>query len=168
MSERIAIYPGSFDPVTNGHIDIAERATRLCDRLILAVALNITKEPLFTTEERVAFLHTVFDGRGPFDIVTFDGLLVDFARRMGAGAIVKGLRAVTDFEYELQMALMNRRLAPEVETVFLPTDADKSFLSSSLVKEVAWLGGDISGLVPSEVEGPLYERVRTRATAPTE
>jgi pantetheine-phosphate adenylyltransferase len=168
MSERIAIYPGSFDPVTNGHIDIADRATRLCDRVVLAVATNLSKQPLFTTEERVAFLHEVFDGRGPFDIVTFDGLLVDFARRIGARAIIKGLRAVTDFEYELQMALMNRRLAPEVETVFLPTDADKSFLSSSLVKEVAWLGGDISGLVPREVEGPLYERLRSKAASAPE
>ena len=159
---RTALYPGSFDPVTNGHVDVAERAARLFDHVIVAVAQNNAKTPLFTVEERCAFLRQALVGFPNVRVTAFDGLLVDFARAQGASVIIKGLRALTDFEYEFQMALMNRRLAPDVETVFLMTDAEKAFLSSSLVKEVARLGGDIHGLVPEFVERPLYARLHGR------
>ena len=151
-SDLIAVYPGSFDPVTSGHLDIVERACTLFDRLVVLVAVNSTKAPLFTTDERVVMLQ---EACTDFKNVTVeqlpDGLLVDFAAEHQATAIVKGLRAVSDFEYEFQMALLNRRLRPEVETVFLMTSAEHSYLSSSIVKEIARLGGNITGLVPPTV-----------------
>ena len=155
---RIALYPGSFDPLTNGHVDVVERAARLFDSVVVAVARNSAKQPLFTIEEREAHLGAALSHCPNVRIVSFDGLLVAFAKETGATALIRGLRAVSDFEYEFQMALMNRRLAPDIETVFLMTDADKSFLSSSIVKEVARLGGEIHGLVPLVVESALKER----------
>jgi pantetheine-phosphate adenylyltransferase len=157
---RTAVYPGTFDPVTNGHVDVAERATRLFDRVVIAVARESGKKPLFNLEERVALLEDALNGARGIDIVVFDGLLVEFARSQGAAAIIKGLRAISDFEFEFQMALMNRRLAPELETVFLMTDADKAFLSSSIVKEVSRLGGDVSPMVPAAVARALEGRFR--------
>ena len=158
---RTALYPGSFDPLTNGHVDVVERAARLFDSVIVAVAINSSKTPLFAIEERLEHLSAALRHCPNVRITTFDGLLVAFAQEMGATALIRGLRAVSDFEYEFQMALMNRRLAPDIETVFLMTDADKSFLSSSIVKEVARLGGEIHGLVPDVVEQALTERFRS-------
>src|SRR5438128_1739039 len=163
MNSRIAIYPGSFDPVTAGHLDIIGRGAGLFDRLIVAVAPLSTaeKRPLFTLAERVALLREVCVEWPNVEIDAFEGLLVEYARRSGANAIVKGLRAVSDFEYEFAMALMNRRLEPEIDTLYLMTSAEFSFLSSSLVKEVARLGGDLDGLVPDPVRKALSERFRS-------
>lgn len=161
---RTAIYPGSFDPLTNGHVDVVERAARLFDSVVVAVARNSAKTPLFSVEERVQQLTDALASCENVRVTTFDGLLVAFARETGAAAIIRGLRAVSDFEYEFQMALMNRRLAPEIETVFLMTDADKAFLSSSMVKEVARLGGEIHGLVPDVVETALRARLGAGAS----
>lgn len=158
MPEITAIYPGSFDPVTNGHLDLIERASRLFDRLIVALLLNPEKDPLFTVEERVEMLREVVRPLPNVEVATFEGLLVDYARRRGARVLLRGIRAVSDYEYELQMALMNRQLQPEIETVFmLPAEA-YSYLSSRLVKEVARLGGSIKELVPP----PIAERIRAR------
>jgi pantetheine-phosphate adenylyltransferase len=157
---RTAIYPGSFDPLTNGHVDVVERAARLFDSVVVAVARNSAKTPLFSVDERVEQLGAALAHCANVRVTAFEGLLVAFAERTGATALIRGLRAVSDFEYEFQMALMNRRLAPDIETVFLMTDADKSFVSSSMVKEVARLGGDIRGLVPEVVEAAMVERVR--------
>lgn len=146
-----AIYPGSFDPLTNGHLDLIARAARIFDHLVVAILRNSAKEPLFTVEERVAMLS---EGVAEFDNVsvsTFDGLLVEFAREERAQAVVRGIRAISDYEYEFQMALMNRRLSPELETIFLMPDAKYSFVSSRLVKEVFNLGGSVDGLVPKFV-----------------
>jgi pantetheine-phosphate adenylyltransferase len=159
---RTALYPGSFDPLTNGHVDVVERAARLFDAVIVAVAINSSKAPLFAIEERLEHLSDALRHCPNVRVTTFDGLLVAFAQEMGATALIRGLRAVSDFEYEFQMALMNRRLSPDIETVFLMTDADKSFLSSSIVKEVARLGGEIHGLVPDVVEQALTERFRSK------
>lgn len=155
----VAIYPGSFDPVTSGHLDIIERASCLFDKLVVAVAPNSTKQPMFSTEERLEMLSEVCSKFSNIQVDCFSGLLVNYAREHGATAIVKGLRAVSDFEFELQMAQMNRRLAPEVHTVFLMTTTEHSFLSSSIVKEIARLGGDISGLVPPLVEQRLRSKL---------
>lgn len=155
----IAVYPGSFDPITNGHLDLIERAARLCDRLIVAVLRNEAKQPLFTAEERVEMLHEAVQCYPNVEVDSFDGLLVDYARKRGATALVRGIRAISDYEYELQMALMNRRLCPDVETIFLMSGEAYSFLSSRIVKEVIRLGGDISGLVPAPVEARLRDRV---------
>jgi pantetheine-phosphate adenylyltransferase len=155
----IAVYPGSFDPITNGHLDLVERAARLCDRLIVAVLRNEEKQPLFTVEERMEMLHETVRGYPNVEVDSFDGLLVDYARRRGAAVLVRGIRAISDYEYELQMALMNRRLCPDVETIFLMSGEAYSFLSSRIVKEVIRLGGDISGLVPAPVEARLRDRV---------
>jgi pantetheine-phosphate adenylyltransferase len=146
-----AIYPGSFDPLTNGHLDLIARAAKIFDHLVVAILRNSAKNPLFTVEERVGMLS---EGIGEFDnvsISTFDGLLVDFAREERAQAVVRGIRAISDYEYEFQMAMMNRRLAPDVETIFLMPDAKYSFVSSRLVKEVYRLGGSVDGLVPKFV-----------------
>ncbi|MCS6952036.1 MAG: pantetheine-phosphate adenylyltransferase [Bryobacterales bacterium] len=159
--QTVAIYPGSFDPITNGHLDLIERGARLFDRLIVAILRNEGKEPLFTAEERVEMLRHVLRDFANVEVDAFEGLLVDYAARKGASVIVRGIRAVSDYEYELQMALMNRRLAPEIETVFLMAGEAYSFISSRLVKEVASLGGDVSGLVPPLVEARLRERVGT-------
>jgi pantetheine-phosphate adenylyltransferase len=154
-----AIVPGSFDPITNGHVDIIERASHLFDNVTVAVAINSTKSPLFTLEERVEMTREVCSHLSNVTVGTFEGLLVEYAVHRGATAIVKGLRAVSDFEYELQMALMNRRLYPGVETVFMMTGAEYSYLSSSIVKEISRLGGSIEGLVPEIVEKRLRRKI---------
>jgi len=148
----IAVYPGTFDPITNGHLDILERALPLFERVIVTLAVNQRKAPLFTTEERIQFIRdAVPHAQAKLEFAEFDGLLVDFCRARGATVIVRGLRALADFEYEFQFAHMNRRLAPGVDTVFFMTDERNHYVSSSLVKEVASLGGDINGLVPPAV-----------------
>ena len=152
------ICPGSFDPVTNGHLDIIGRAAGLHDEVIVAVLINITKRSLFTVDERVEMLSEVTKGYGNVRVERFHGLLVDFCAANGINAIVKGLRAVSDFEYEMQMAQMNYRLA-KVETLFMTTNPQYSFLSSSLIKEIAKYGGDVSGLVPEPVLGRLQARL---------
>jgi len=146
-----AIYPGSFDPVTNGHLDLIARGARIVDHLVVAILLNSSKNPLFTVEERVEMLTEGVAELNNVSIATFDGLLVDFAREQQAQAVLRGIRAISDYEYELQMALMNRRLAPALETIFLMPDAKYSFVSSRLVKEVFELGGSVDGLVPKFV-----------------
>jgi pantetheine-phosphate adenylyltransferase len=156
-----AIYPGSFDPLTNGHLDLIARAAKIFDHLVVAILRNSSKNPLFTLEERVAMLS---EGIAEFDnvsISTFDGLLVEFAREQRAHAVVRGIRAISDYEYEFQMALMNRRLSPDVETIFLMPDAKYSFVSSRLVKEVFELGGSIDGLVPKFVIDRLKDKQRS-------
>ena len=155
---RTAIYPGSFDPPTRGHEDLVRRSLALCDRLIVAVALNSSKQPLFSVDERLELLRGTLGGNPAVTVEAFDGLLVDFARRTGAGMVVRGLRAVADFEYEFQMALMNRQLHPQLETVFLVPAVDLTYLSSSLVREVARYGGDISALVHPDVEAALARK----------
>jgi pantetheine-phosphate adenylyltransferase len=145
-----AIYPGTFDPITNGHLDIIERGVRLFDRLIVALLRNAEKQPLLPLEQRQEIVRAVVARFPGVTVETFDGLLVDYCRARGARAIVRGLRALSDFEYEFQMALMNRRLEPGVETVFMMPSEAWSYVSSRLVKEVARLGGDVSGLVPKE------------------
>lgn len=155
---RRAIYPGSFDPLTNGHLDIIQRASTLVDELVVAVVVNPAKNALFTLEERQDILQECTSGLGNIAVDGFTGLLVDFVRRRQARIIVKGLRAVSDFEFEFQMALLNRNLAPEVDTLFLMTADRHAFLSSSSVKEIASLGGSVADLVPSYVEGKLREK----------
>ncbi len=155
---RIAIYPGSFDPVTRGHEDLVRRSLAFADRVIVAVATNLSKEPLFTLEERVKLLRTVFGEDERVEIDRFEGLLADFARERDARLVIRGLRAVSDFDYESQMALMNRQLYPELETVFLVPALHLTYLSSSLVREVARLGGDVSDLVPPAVEKALKRK----------
>jgi pantetheine-phosphate adenylyltransferase len=156
QSKVVAIYPGSFDPLTSGHLDLIERGSRLVDRLIVAILRNENKQPLFSVEERIGMIHEVLDKRYPsVEVEGFNGLLVDYAAERGASLIFRGIRAISDYEYELQMALMNRRLRPEIETVFLMAGEAYSFISSRLVKEVFRLGGNISGLVPPAVEARL-------------
>ena len=155
-----ALCPGTFDPVTNGHLDIIERASQTFETVVVAVLENPAKQPVFTIEERVEMLEKACTSMSGVEVAAFRGLLVDFARRRGDAVIVKGLRAVSDYEFEIQMAQMNHRLA-DVETLFMPTNPSWSFLSSSLVKEVARFGGDVEGLVPDEVRTQLLERVAT-------
>jgi len=152
---RVAVYPGSFDPVTHGHEDLVRRCRRFADRVVVAVARDGTKAPLFTADERVALLETVLKGEAGIEVRSFDGLLVDFAREINATMVVRGVRAVSDFEYEFQMAYMNRELWHELETVFLVPGLHLTFLSSSLVREVARLGGDVSQFVHPEVNRAL-------------
>jgi pantetheine-phosphate adenylyltransferase len=163
-SENVAIYPGSFDPLTNGHVDIIQRGSRLFDRIVVAILLNIEKAPLFTVEERVDIAREVFRKNPKVEIDTFDGLLVEYARRKGASVIVRGLRAISDFEYEMQMALMNRNLNPEVETVFMMPAETYTYVSSRIVKEVVALGGSVTNLVPTIVEARLREKRLGRQT----
>jgi len=144
---RTAVYAGSFDPITRGHEDLIKRSLQFVDRIIVAVATNVSKQPLFTLDERVAFIRAAVGEDARVDVRQFNGLLVDFAREVGASLIIRGLRAVADFEYEFQMALMNRHLAPGLETVFMVPSIETTYISSSLVREVARFGGDISGLV---------------------
>ncbi len=154
---RVAIYPGSFDPLTNGHVSIIERGLRIFDKIIVAIAINIRKEPLFSIEERQEFIRTEFaDERVEID--TFSGLLVDYAKSRNVQVILRGLRAVSDFEYELQMANMNRKLDPDINTVFMMTEESDFYVSSSLVKEVASFGGKVEGVVPEHVEQKLIEK----------
>ena len=159
MAELIAVYPGTFDPITNGHLDIIERASPHVGRLIVAVSQNPGKTPLFSLEERIAMIKEACADMDGVEVESFDGLLVDFAQRAGSKLLIKGLRAVSDFEYEMQMAQMNFRLAG-VETFFMTASPKHSFLSSSLVKEVARFGGEINGLVPPEVVRRVKERFR--------
>ena len=159
--DQVAIYPGSFDPLTNGHVDIISRGARLFERIVVAILVNIEKAPLFPVEERIALARDVFAGLPNVEVDTFGGLLVDYARLKRASVVVRGLRAVSDFEYEMQMALMNRRLNPDLETVFMMPAEEYSYVSSRLVKEVFALGGSITGLVPAVVE----ERLRARRPA---
>jgi pantetheine-phosphate adenylyltransferase len=160
----LAIYPGSFDPITMGHVDIIQRGSRLFDRIVIAILINADKSPLFSVHERVDIAREVFADRSNVDVDTFDGLLVDYARRRQASVIVRGLRAVSDFEYEMQMALMNRRLNPEVETVFMMPAEPYTYVSSRLVKEVVALGGSVKGIVPDIVERRLREKKLARET----
>ena len=155
----IAIYPGSFDPITNGHLDLIERGCRLFDKLIVAILRNETKQPLFSIEERIEMLREVVDCYPNVAVDSFDGLLVDYAAQNGATVLLRGIRAISDYEYELQMALMNRRLRPDIETVFMMASEAHSFISSRLVKEVFGLGGNIAGLVPPPVEARLRKRL---------
>jgi pantetheine-phosphate adenylyltransferase len=157
---KIALYPGSFDPPTKGHEDLVRRSLALADQVIVAIAVNGAKQQLFTVEERLAMLRDTVGGDSRVSIQSFDGLLAEFAKRVGASIIVRGLRAVSDFEYEFQMALMNRRLHPSLETVFLVPAVDLTYLSSSLVREVARFGGDVGGLVHPAVAAALGSRFR--------
>jgi pantetheine-phosphate adenylyltransferase len=154
-----AIYPGSFDPVTYGHLDIIERSAKIADHLVVGVLRNNTKAPMFTVEERMEMLREETKRFSNVEIRTFDGLLVDFARECGARVIIRGLRAVTDFEYELQMAQTNRKIAPELDTIFLTTDLRYAYLSSSIVKEVAYWHGDIGAFVTPYVAERIKEKV---------
>ncbi len=156
---RIAVYPGTFDPITKGHLDVLERAQRLFDKVVIAVAANTGKAPLFSVEERVALaLESVKGFENPPEVISFNGLLVDFVQSQGACAIIRGLRAVSDFEFEFQMALMNRKLRKDVETIFLMPRESYTYLSSSIVREVAKLGGDFSSFVTPHVEKILKEK----------
>ena len=163
-AEVVAIYPGSFDPLTNGHVDIIQRGAGLFDRIIVSILVNLEKAPLFTVPERVDIARTVFAGYANVEVDTFDGLLVDYARSRHASVIVRGLRAVSDFEYEMQMALMNRRLNPDVETVFMMPAEPYTYVSSRLVKEVVALGGSVTGIVPRVVEDRLRDKKLARET----
>ena len=159
--QRVAVYPGSFDPLTNGHVDIIQRGARLFDRIVVAILVNLDKSPLFSVDERVEIAREVFRDHPTVKVETFDGLLVDYAERRGADVIVRGLRVISDFEYEMQMALMNRHLRQSIETVFMMPDERYTYLSSRLAREVFALGGSISGLVPRLVE----QRLRQKAAA---
>ena len=154
-----AIYPGTFDPPTNGHLDLITRGSRIFSHLTVAILINPVKNPLFTVEDRVEMLTEATVPLNNVSVATFDGLMVDFARRQGAAAVLRGIRAISDYEHEFQMALMNRRLAPEVETVFLQPAGRYSFVSSRMVKEVFSFGGDVSGLVPPNVLKRLRQRI---------
>jgi pantetheine-phosphate adenylyltransferase len=158
----VAIYPGTFDPITNGHLDLIARGALLFGKLTVAVLKNDSKQPLFSVEDRVAMLGEAVQGFANVEVGFFDGLLVHYAAQKGASVILRGIRAISDYEYELQMALMNRRLHPEIETVFLMAGEAYSFVSAKMVKEVFSLGGNISGLVPPFVEARLRDRVRPR------
>jgi pantetheine-phosphate adenylyltransferase len=160
-SRTVAIYPGSFDPITNGHLDLISRGSKLVERLIVAILHNSAKQSLFSVAERMEMLEEVVRPYPNVEVTSFEGLLVDYAAARGANVILRGIRALSDYEYELQMALMNRRLNPSVETVFLLASEAHSFISSQLVKEVASLGGNVAGLVPPAVG----ERMKRRASA---
>ena len=154
-----ALYPGTFDPPTNGHIDLIQRGAKLFNHLTVAILNNPEKNPLFTVEERVEMLQEVTSSLPNVSVATFDGLMVEFARKQGASAVLRGIRAISDYEYEFQMALMNRRLAPEIETVFLQPAGRYSFISSRMLKEVFSFGGDVTGLVPPNVLKRLRGRI---------
>ena len=161
--ERIALYPGSFDPVTVGHADLIERGLKLFDKIYVGIAINIKKRPVFDFDDRAAFINTLFpDDR--VEVVTLDGLLVEEGKRLGCQAILRGIRTASDFDYEFRMTSMNSKLAPELETVFLMSTPENLFISSSLVKEVAKFGGDITPYVPPHVAQPLIERLAARSS----
>ena len=157
---KIAVYPGSFDPVTNGHLDIIKRAAKTFDKVYVAILTNSAKNPKFSLEERIDWLERATKELTNVEIVSFSGLLVDFAKQIGANIIIKGLRAVSDFEYEFQMALTNRKLQPDIETMFLMTNGRYSYLSSSIVKEIANYGGNLEGLVPDFMIEEIYEKIK--------
>ena len=157
---RTAVYAGSFDPITRGHEDLIKRSLQFVDRIVVAVATNVAKQPLFTLDERVAFIRSAVGGDERVDVRQFNGLLVDFARSVGASLIIRGLRAVSDFEYEYQMALMNRHLAPGLETVFMVPSLDTTYISSSLVREVARFRGDVKDLVHPDVAEALRAKLQ--------
>lgn len=161
---RIAIYPGSFDPITNGHLDVIRRAAAIFDKVVVAIAHNADKTGLFTPEERAELIRSALDGEPQVEVDFFSGLLVDYVRQRGAGIIVRGLRAVADFEYEFRFALMNRRLVPGVDTVFLMTDERNFYISSSLVKEVASLGASVIDFVPEVVRDALARKFGAAST----
>jgi len=155
---RIAVYPGTFDPMTNGHVSLIRRACTIFDHIVVAVANDTPKNPLFTIEERVAMAQEVLEGHSNVEVQSFSGMTVDFADRLGAAVIVRGLRAVSDFEYEFQLALINRKMKRHIQTVFLMTDYQWFYISSTIVKSAAKIGGDIRGLVPD----PIYSRLREK------
>lgn len=157
---KIGVYPGSFDPLTNGHLDIIKRASKLFDKLIVGVLHNGTKHAIFTMEERVSLIKKCIGEFPNVEVAMFDGLLVEFVKKNNATAIVKGLRAVSDYEYELQMAMLNKHIDRDIETIFLMADIQNSFLSSSIVKDLAKHGGDITGLVPEEIKGDITLKLR--------
>jgi len=157
----LAVFPGSFDPITNGHLDIVDRGLAVFDRVRMAILMNPEKQPLFTVGERVAIIREAYRGNPRVEVDTFSGLLVDYAEKVGASVIIRGIRAISDFEYEFQMALMNRRLNPQIETVFMMPAESYSYVSSRLVKEVFQLGGRVSDLVPPVVEKRLSEKCGT-------
>jgi len=157
---RIGIYPGTFDPVTLGHWDLIQRASKLADKLIVAVLHNPAKNPVFSLEERLGFLRELSSGHAGIEVSTFHGLLVEYARQEGAQFIIRGVRAFSDFEYEFQMAITNRKLAPELETVFLMPKEENSVTSSRIVREVGTMGGDLSGLVPEQLKAKIAEKLR--------
>ena len=161
-NSRVAIYAGSFDPITRGHEDLMHRSLEFVDRLVVAVASNSTKSPLFTLDERVALIRTALAHEPRIEVRSFGGLLVDFAREVRASLLIRGLRAVSDFEYEYQMALMNRHLSPRLETVFMVPSLDTTYISASMVREVARYGGDVSGLVHESVAEALRAKIRPR------
>ncbi|MBC8245510.1 MAG: pantetheine-phosphate adenylyltransferase [Verrucomicrobia bacterium] len=156
---RTVIYPGSFDPITNGHLDVIQRASRMFDRVVVAIARNGGKQPLFTPAERKGLIEQSIDGLGNVSVDVFEGLLVEYVEQQSGHAVIRGLRALSDFEYEFQMALMNRKLDENIETLFMMPRASYSFLSSHLVKEIATLGGDVSAFVTPEVRAALTERL---------
>jgi pantetheine-phosphate adenylyltransferase len=160
MKKKLVIYPGTFDPFTNGHLDLVRRGLRMFDNLIVAVAPSQKKNPLFSVEERVSLIRETLRGDERLSVEIFDGLLVDYVSSRKGNAILRGLRAVSDFEYELQMALMNRRLSSEIETVFMMPSEEYSYLTATIVKEIASLGGSVRGLVPSPVYKALKKRFR--------
>ena len=158
----VALYPGTFDPITNGHLDIIQRSLNIFDRVLVAIAVNVRKEPLFSTEERMDLIRASVGPEPRLEVDSFHGLLVDYVRRRGAQVVIRGLRAIADFEYEFQLAHMNRRLAPGVETIFLPTTQENFYVSSSLVKEIASFHGDVSGVVPE----PVYKALLAKFPPP--
>lgn len=158
MKERIAVYPGSYDPLTNGHIDIIERGLKLFDRIIVAILKNPAKQSLFSIDERLEILRETFNNQKEIEVDCFEGLLVNYLRKKNATTVVRGLRAISDFEIEFQMALMNRRIEPECETIFLVPSVHYSFVSSRLVKEIYQLGGEIKNMIPSVVDRKLKEK----------
>ena len=166
MPDRHAIYPGSFDPITNGHVDLIHRGLEIFDRVVVAVARNPRKSTLFTVDERVEMIRTALNNHPRVDVTAFTGLLVDHVRGMGGHTLMRGMRALADFEYEFQFAHMNRRLAPEIDTVFMMTSEENFYVSSSLVKEVAAFGGDLAGLVPDCVEKALKEKFENGPDGP--
>ena len=157
---KVAIYPGSFDPITNGHLDIIKRASKVFDKVIVSILVNSSKTPCFEMEERRALIERVMGDLPNVEVDCFEGLLVNYVRKKGAHVIIKGLRAISDFEYEFQMALANTKIAPDIETLFMMTNQEYSYLSSSIVKELASLGGSLEGLVPDEIMQDIIDKVR--------
>ncbi|MBT8064586.1 MAG: pantetheine-phosphate adenylyltransferase [Xanthomonadales bacterium] len=160
VSQRTAVYPGTFDPITNGHTDLVSRAARVFEKVVIGIAESPHKKPLFSLEERISLTRNQLSHLGNVEVVGFSNLLVEFVQQLGATVIVRGLRAVSDFEYEFQLASMNRHLAPKVETLFLTPDEDYGFISSTLVKEIARLNGDVSEFVAEEVQRAMQQRFR--------